>query len=88
MTLRQDTVCAYISNIVLRARILVPVLLLSLLTNLRQLILFLLKLRLFLQPLLVSLVDQLALTRDRRASLDGGPGIHALPPFVEVLELV
>lgn len=72
----------------LRTRILIPILLFRFPPNLRQLLLLLLELRLLLQPLLISLIHNLALTWHRAALLYRWPAVHALPPLLQILELV
>jgi hypothetical protein len=82
------TVSVIIFFDVLRRSILIVILLLCLISQLLQPILILLKLRLTLQPLLVSGVGDLA-----RAGGNGGPRLNSrsivdsLPPFFYIREL-
>lgn len=71
----------------LRARILVVVLLFGLLSELLELILLLLELRLSLESLLILGIDDLALIWDRSAGLHSRAVIDPLPPLLEVREL-
>lgn len=71
-----------------RASILVVILLLSLISQLPQLLILLPKLLIARHLLLVSLVVNARLDGDSQTPLHGGPGEDPLPPALEVGELV